>query len=206
MTKKKVVVDGSQRTLFSCKNFGASQRPAAVGPSQGCTAEAVPSPARRAANVTENRDNNVLRNSVRRAQPGKQVQELAVEEGDSADLQHATQAMKAAAETHANAPPAAPPQNFAGIAVGKVKDVQAKLNAEQLEAALAPTSPPVFLLAGAGTGKTTTLIARVWHMIAQGIFPRAWLPMFPRSAVVLFYSTHIFMCPLALYIFFKQLG
>ena len=40
-------------------------------------------------------------------------------------------------------------------------------------AAVAPFNHPIAVFAGAGTGKTTTLIARVWHMVAQGIKPGA---------------------------------
>lgn len=39
-----------------------------------------------------------------------------------------------------------------------------KLNAEQLAAVRAPIDQPVLILAGAGTGKTTTALARVMHI------------------------------------------
>jgi chromosomal replication initiation ATPase DnaA len=181
--KKKIEVDGSQKTLFCCKMFGANQRPAAVVSTEGRKA-GDPSPARRAAS-TENRG-SAIQNGFQRAQPGQPVQGMAVEDRENrAELQHAIEAMQAATEMQSHAPPAASPQNFTGIATGKVKELQGKLNAEQLQAALAPTSPPVFLLAGAGTGKTTTLIARVWHMIAQGIYPRAWPPPGTKCAAVI---------------------
>lgn len=35
----------------------------------------------------------------------------------------------------------------------------------------APLNRPIAVFAGAGTGKTTALIARIWNMIAQGIRP-----------------------------------
>jgi DNA helicase-2/ATP-dependent DNA helicase PcrA len=57
------------------------------------------------------------------------------------------------------------------------------LNAEQLRAATAPADRPLLVLAGAGTGKTTTLSARVAWLIEQGIPPeRILLLTFTRRA------------------------
>ncbi|SCJ73035.1 ATP-dependent DNA helicase pcrA [Anaerotruncus sp. 2789STDY5834896] len=44
------------------------------------------------------------------------------------------------------------------------------LNAEQLEAATA-TDPVIAVIAGPGTGKTKTLVARIAHLIEQGVSP-----------------------------------
>lgn len=50
-----------------------------------------------------------------------------------------------------------------------------RLNAEQRAAATAPIQPSM-ILAGAGTGKTTTLIARINHLLEAGIRPGARTP------------------------------
>lgn len=170
MGRKKFVEDSQQRTLFSCRNFGSTtgQRASA---SQGGTA-ASPAPENGAA-PTENRDANVSGSVCAQPSP-KPTAQNAVGIAQL-QLQHAAAAM-AQQTAEALPAPAAAPARFEEIAVGKVSELRGKLNAEQLEAALAPACPPVFLLAGAGTGKTTTLIARVWHMIAEGIFPRALSP------------------------------
>lgn len=42
-----------------------------------------------------------------------------------------------------------------------------RLNDLQRQAALAPLDRPLLILAAAGTGKTSTLVARMAHMAAQ---------------------------------------
>jgi DNA helicase-2/ATP-dependent DNA helicase PcrA len=57
------------------------------------------------------------------------------------------------------------------------------LNDRQREAACAPTDRPLLVIAGAGTGKTTTLVARVAWLIEQGVRPeRILLLTFTRRA------------------------
>ena len=58
-----------------------------------------------------------------------------------------------------------------------------ELNPEQLEAATHPGGP-LLVLAGAGTGKTTTLCARVeWLLTSGGVAPeRVLLLTFTRRA------------------------
>ena len=50
-------------------------------------------------------------------------------------------------------------------------DHLSRLNAEQLTAATADIGIPCTLFAGAGTGKTSTLIARIRHMMSIGVAP-----------------------------------
>ncbi|HEX6701977.1 MAG TPA: ATP-dependent helicase [Gaiellaceae bacterium] len=58
-----------------------------------------------------------------------------------------------------------------------------ELNEQQREAATAPPDRPLLILAGAGTGKTATLSARVAWLIAQGVAPeRILLLTFTRRA------------------------
>jgi DNA helicase II / ATP-dependent DNA helicase PcrA len=58
-----------------------------------------------------------------------------------------------------------------------------KLNDQQREAATAPSERPLLILAGAGSGKTATLSARVAWLIAQGLAPeRILLLTFTRRA------------------------
>lgn len=51
------------------------------------------------------------------------------------------------------------------IAAERLATSLSRLNAEQRAAATADVSVPLMILAGAGTGKTTTLIARIQHMV-----------------------------------------
>src|SRR6266536_2903835 len=58
-----------------------------------------------------------------------------------------------------------------------------ELNDRQREAATAPADRPLLILAGAGSGKTATLSARVAWLIAQGLAPeRILLLTFTRRA------------------------
>src|SRR5436309_12825164 len=58
-----------------------------------------------------------------------------------------------------------------------------ELNDQQRQAATAPPDRPLLVLAGAGTGKTATLSARVAWLIAQGLAPeRILLLTFTRRA------------------------
>src|SRR5947207_6409836 len=58
-----------------------------------------------------------------------------------------------------------------------------ELNDRQRAAATAPADRPLLILAGAGTGKTATLSARVAWLIAQGLAPdRILLLTFTRRA------------------------
>src|SRR5438128_9277011 len=58
-----------------------------------------------------------------------------------------------------------------------------ELNDRQREAATAPPARPLLILAGAGSGKTATLSARVAWLIAQGLGPeRILLLTFTRRA------------------------
>lgn len=68
---------------------------------------------------------------------------------------------------------AAPPENYQAASAQQL--ARMPLNAEQTAAVHAPYNIPVSLRAGAGTGKTTTLTARIHLMITDGIPPSAWL-------------------------------
>src|SRR5438128_6411215 len=58
-----------------------------------------------------------------------------------------------------------------------------ELNAQQRQATTAPPDRPLLILAGAGSGKTATLSARVAWLIAQGLAPeRILLLTFTRRA------------------------
>jgi DNA helicase-2/ATP-dependent DNA helicase PcrA len=58
-----------------------------------------------------------------------------------------------------------------------------ELNEQQRQAATAPSDRPLLILAGAGSGKTATLSARVAWLIAQGLAPeRILLLTFTRRA------------------------
>jgi len=57
------------------------------------------------------------------------------------------------------------------------------LNEEQNSAVTAPFKAPLFIYAGAGSGKTRTLICRMTHLINQGIQPKRILAIaFTRKA------------------------
>ena len=66
-----------------------------------------------------------------------------------------------------------PPAEEDYSAAAREQLARATLNEEQMAAVNAPYNKPVSILAGAGTGKTTTLIARIRRMIAEGIPPCA---------------------------------
>src|SRR5256885_16365357 len=62
------------------------------------------------------------------------------------------------------------------------RDFAAELNAEQAAAA-AHAAGPLLIIAGAGTGKTRTLVYRVAHLIERGVAPeRVLLLTFTRRA------------------------
>ncbi|MGQ0540057.1 MAG: UvrD-helicase domain-containing protein, partial [Gemmatimonadaceae bacterium] len=70
-------------------------------------------------------------------------------------------------------PPAQPPSG---------RDIAAELNAEQAVAATSGDGP-LLVIAGAGTGKTRTLVYRVAHLIERGVSPdRILLLTFTRRA------------------------
>src|SRR6516165_648138 len=61
--------------------------------------------------------------------------------------------------------------------------ILADLNERQREAVRAPADRPLLVVAGAGTGKTTTLVARVAWLIEQGVLAeRILLLTFTRRA------------------------
>jgi len=65
------------------------------------------------------------------------------------------------------------------------------LNPEQLRAATASADRPLLILAGAGSGKTTTLSARVAWLIAEGVRPeRILLLTFTRRAAAAMIPAH----------------
>lgn len=68
------------------------------------------------------------------------------------------------------------------LVAGPVRDLAAELNAEQAAAATHGEGP-LLIIAGAGTGKTRTLIYRVAHLIERGVAPeRILLLTFTRRA------------------------
>src|SRR6185295_16828426 len=65
---------------------------------------------------------------------------------------------------------------------GRARDLASELNAEQTAAATFGDGP-LLIIAGAGTGKTRTLIHRVAHLIDRGVSPeRILLLTFTRRA------------------------
>ena len=57
------------------------------------------------------------------------------------------------------------------------------LNEQQRRAALAPIDAPLLVLAGAGSGKTGVMAARVQHILASGVPPASVLALtFTRAA------------------------
>ena len=65
---------------------------------------------------------------------------------------------------------------------GEERDFAAELNPEQLAAATHGDGP-LLIVAGAGTGKTRTLVYRVAHLIERGVRPeRILLLTFTRRA------------------------
>jgi DNA helicase-2/ATP-dependent DNA helicase PcrA len=78
-------------------------------------------------------------------------------------------------------PPLIYPARERNIA-GPARDLGAELNAEQLAAATHGDGP-LLIIAGAGTGKTRTLVYRVAHLIDCGVAPeRILLLTFTRRA------------------------
>ena len=69
--------------------------------------------------------------------------------------------------------------------MGAVEDVFGRLNARQREAACFDAKAPLLILAGAGTGKTSTLAHRVAHLVLEGAAPeRLLLLTFSRRAAL----------------------
>jgi DNA helicase-2/ATP-dependent DNA helicase PcrA len=68
------------------------------------------------------------------------------------------------------------------VVPGPTRDLTAELNAEQAAAAI-HREGPLLIIAGAGTGKTRTLVYRVAHLIERGVNPeRILLLTFTRRA------------------------
>lgn len=82
-------------------------------------------------------------------------------------------------------PPSTPPQIYPArdrVIDEPTRDITAELNAEQRAAAVHKEGP-LLVIAGAGTGKTRTLVYRVAHLIEQGVAPeRILLLTFTRRA------------------------
>jgi DNA helicase-2/ATP-dependent DNA helicase PcrA len=69
--------------------------------------------------------------------------------------------------------------------MGAVEEVFGRLNAKQREAACFDPRAPLLILAGAGTGKTSTLAHRVAHLVLEGAAPeRILLLTFSRRAAL----------------------
>jgi ATP-dependent exoDNAse (exonuclease V) alpha subunit len=77
----------------------------------------------------------------------------------------------------AEEPPRLPPtpqyHDYRAAAQEQLQETIANLNDQQKAAVNASVRQPSSILVGAGTGKTTTVIARIRNMIANGIPPRA---------------------------------
>jgi DNA helicase-2/ATP-dependent DNA helicase PcrA len=74
------------------------------------------------------------------------------------------------------------PRREREVAADKARDLSAELNPEQLAAATHGNGP-LLIIAGAGTGKTRTLVYRVAHLIDTGVSPdRILLLTFTRRA------------------------
>jgi DNA helicase-2/ATP-dependent DNA helicase PcrA len=82
-------------------------------------------------------------------------------------------------------PTDAPPQIYPArdrVIAEPTRDITAELNAEQRAAAVYKAGP-LLVIAGAGTGKTRTLVYRVAHLIERGVAPeRILLLTFTRRA------------------------
>ncbi len=64
----------------------------------------------------------------------------------------------------------------------KLLDYQAHLNSRQLDAVCAPPGP-ILVIAGAGSGKTRTIVYRVARLVEQGVDPESILLLtFTRKA------------------------
>lgn len=186
MGRRKAAEDVQQRTLFSCKNFSGSQHAAAAAPLQQTSSCRAGSKAVDAS--ADNQQENIPCVNSRGPQPAARASPQKKQHGKyntparqeahpwDAQLAHAVAAITQQVEGADVAPSAVPParSDMMATAAAKVSELRTKLNAEQISVATAPPSPPVFILAGAGTGKTTTLTARVWHMLQCGIFPRVF--------------------------------
>src|SRR5438045_3606612 len=69
--------------------------------------------------------------------------------------------------------------------MGAVEEVFGRLNAKQREAACFDPRAALLILAGAGTGKTSTLAHRVAHLVLEGAAPeRLLLLTFSRRAAL----------------------
>jgi Superfamily I DNA and RNA helicases len=78
--------------------------------------------------------------------------------------------------------PIAYPARVREVAARRVVDFDAELNDAQRAAAVHPDGP-LLIVAGAGTGKTRTLVYRVAHLIERGIRPeRILLLTFTRRS------------------------
>ncbi|HEX7939842.1 MAG TPA: UvrD-helicase domain-containing protein, partial [Gemmatimonadaceae bacterium] len=74
------------------------------------------------------------------------------------------------------------PRREREVAPRSGRDLSAELNPEQLAAATHGDGP-LLIIAGAGTGKTRTLVYRVAHLIERGVAPeRILLLTFTRRA------------------------
>eukprot|EP00892_Ulva_mutabilis_P005400 jgi/Ulvmu1/3231/UM015_0272.1 len=156
--------DGAQRTLFQCGSFTPTQdRRTSLSHNSDC-----PEPNRAQSGsmatqqpaypmVKEDIDENLATGAfIRAAQPTLPETEVRLDES----------------------------MTFQAIAQAHLQDPKLpSLNEEQKVAAAAPFNSPIAIFAGAGTGKTTTLIARIWRMLAQGIKPESILAItFTRKA------------------------
>ncbi|KAJ0961843.1 hypothetical protein J5N97_029671 [Dioscorea zingiberensis] len=69
------------------------------------------------------------------------------------------------------------PQKHGGVVMDKYSEYLQKLNDEQREAACADIAVPLMIIAGPGSGKTSTMVGRVLTLLQEGIAPANILAM-----------------------------
>jgi hypothetical protein len=184
MAKKKLPrPDKSQRSLFTFPGFASSQAPSGSASGTGAGIAAAGA-AKNAGGSVAAADTGSGTASTDRVSPTRRITHHAAlrtplsqfQPGANGQLEPPAEPSLmtfAPREEPERGAPDTPPENFQAASAQQLARIP--LNVEQTAAVHAPYNIPVSLCAGAGTGKTTTLTARIHNMIADGIPPSAWL-------------------------------